>query len=45
MQIDKSIIVTIGGYDVDLTETVNLILAFLTKLLKHYIPCDCDEAE
>lgn len=43
MQLERQVIVTIGGYDIDLTDTLNMILALLTKILKAYLPGDEEE--
>ena len=43
MKLEKDYIITIGGYDINLTETINIILAFFTKIFKTYIPGEDEE--
>lgn len=38
MKLEKDYIVTIGGYEINFTETINMLLAFLEKIFKAYIP-------
>lgn len=43
MQLEKELVITLGGYEINLTETINMILAFFTKLLNKYVPGEAEE--
>lgn len=45
MQLENSVMVTIAGYEFDLKDTINIILAFVERVLKAYIPGFGEEAE